>query len=96
MHLGIPLLGPILHRTGGNDDGGIDHGAPATGQALCTQIRPDPDKQLFPQSVRFQQMPKLADGLSSGNGFAPQINAHKLPHGMGVIEGFLDRPDLTH
>ena len=43
----------------------------------------------FPQLVRFQQMPKLADRRLIRDRLATQINAHKLPHGARVIQRFL-------
>ena len=89
MHLGIPLFLPILCRTGRTDDGGINEGPPADLQPVGGQICTDSRKELFPQLVRFQQMPKLADRRLIRDRFATQINAHKLPHGARVIQRVL-------
>jgi hypothetical protein len=55
------------------------------------QIRANPRKKLFTDLVRFQQMPKLADRRLVRHGLATQINAHKLPHGVRVVQRLFDR-----
>jgi hypothetical protein len=50
----------------------------------------NPRKELFPDLVSFQQMPKLADRRLIRHGLAAQINAHKLPHGMRVVQRLFD------
>lgn len=86
MHLGIPLLGPILGRTGRTDEGGIYNGAPADLHAVDGQICPNSDKELFSQLVGFQQMSKLADRRLIRDRLTAQINPHELPHGTRVVQ----------
>lgn len=81
VHLGIPLLGTILRRTGRTDNGGIHDGAAAHLQPLFRQRLPDSCKELLAQLVSFQQMSKLANRGLIGHGLATQINPHELPHG---------------
>ena len=54
MHLRIPLLSPVLCRTGRTDDGRIHDGPPVHLQAVLRQMRPDPGKELRAQLVGFQ------------------------------------------
>ena len=74
MHLRIPLLRPILRRTGGTDDGGIHNGPSTDLHAMDRQIRANPRKQLLAQLVGFQEMPKLAD-------------RRLIRHGLADVEG---------
>ena len=53
IHLGIPLLGPILRRTPGTDDGGIHDGAAADLQPLLRQILPKSWQRVVRRSGAF-------------------------------------------
>src|SRR6185312_4616049 len=72
VHLWIPLLGAILRRTGGTDDGRIHNRASVDHPPLCGQIGPNPRKELFSQFMSFQEMPKLQIVVSSGTGSRPK------------------------
>jgi len=51
MHLGIPLLGPVLRRTGRTDNRRIHDGPVAELQPVRRQIVPDSCKELLVQLV---------------------------------------------
>ena len=81
VHLRIPLLRAILRRTGGTDDRGIHDRPTADLQTVRGQMFSDSGKELFPDLLGFQQMPKLADRCFIRHRLATQINAHKLSQG---------------
>lgn len=84
-----PLL-PIEFRTprdslaiqvAANRHGGIHNRSLADLHPVGRQIRADPCKELLPQVVRFQEMPKLADRDLIEHELAARINHDELPHG---------------
>jgi hypothetical protein len=87
MHLGIALSFLVLGRAEGMNDGGIDDGALAQGQAFVLQITIDDREDRRGQLMLFQQMPEVHDrGVFRYRGAKGQ--ACKLAHGRDFVERF--------
>ena len=87
MHLGITLSLLALGQAGGMNDGGIDDGALAQGQAFFLQITVDYREDRRGQLMLFQQVPEVHDhGVFKGRG--AQGQARELADGRDFVERF--------
>ena len=90
MHLGVALLGAILRRRWGGDDGRVHDRALPQPHALCRQVLRDLGQQVVAEAMPFQQVPEVQDRRLIGQR-PPHRHPHEALDGRDLIERVLHR-----
>jgi hypothetical protein len=91
VHLGVALTFPVLRRGRRGDDRRV-HDRALLHQALLraqhgVDLRQDSPRQVVP----FQQVPELQKRRRIRHPFGAQVDAHKQPHRLAVVDRVLQR-----
>lgn len=88
VHVGVPLLLPVLRRRRGVDDGGVHDGPLGEFQPSGFKMSVDLLEDPLTKVVGLKKMAEFADGGLVGYRLVAKVYANKAPHGFHVVKGF--------
>lgn len=86
-HRGTTLAFPVLGRTGGGNQRGIDNRAARELHAIGQQQRPHPGEQGFAKLVLLQQVAEVKQGRGIRHPLSSQIDFAEVAERGNVVEG---------